>query len=117
MRLLAAGLLAAGLVGSASAARTAGTLDEETVKAFGGTYAVDCRKPGAVRLVVAADTLAVELGQKSVSSHDVQTALTYAGHAPPADYRVTLFGDIPGGEPLVFHAHRDATGVYLVVDA
>jgi hypothetical protein len=98
-------------------ARAAHTLDDATVQALGGTYAVDCRKPGGVHLLVAADTLAIQAGTKRVESHDVQKALTFAGHAPPADYLGTLLGDVHGGEPIVFQTYRDAHGPYLVVDA
>jgi hypothetical protein len=96
--------------------KTANKLDEATVQAFGGTYALDCRRPG-VRLTVAADTLAVDGGKHKIESHDVQKALTFMGGSPPADYRGTLLGDVPGGEPLVFQTYRDARGVYIVVDA
>jgi hypothetical protein len=104
-------------VASAAPARAGGKLDDATAQAFGGTYAVDCKKPSGVRLHVAADTLAVEAGGKRVESHDVQRAVTYAGTSQPADYLGTLLGDVPGGEPLVFQAYRDARGLYIVVDA
>jgi hypothetical protein len=109
---VAAGLAGARVAGAAGASK----LDDATVKAFGGTYAADCRKAG-VRLTVAADTLAVETGAKRVESHDVQRALTFGGGALPADYQGTLLGDVAGGESIVFQAFRDARGVYLVVDA
>ena len=110
-------VLAAALPAAAQAPpRVQSKLDDATAQAFGGTYALDCRKASGVHLVVAADTLAVEAGKRRVESHDVQKALTFGGGAPPADYRGTLLGDVPGGEPLVFQTYRDARGVYLVVD-
>ena len=111
---VALALLVTGL--AASPARAGNRLDDETAEALGGTYAVDCHKPG-VRLLVAADTLAVTFGKKQVVSHDVQRAMTYMGTATPADYQGTLLGDVPGGESLVFHVYRDAHGVSLAVDA
>jgi hypothetical protein len=122
VRFVASVALVAGLVSAAASlaaqapARAPSKLDNATAQAFGGTYALDCRKAAGVRLVVAADTLAVEAGKRRVESHDVQKALTFGGGAPPADYRGTLLGDVPGGEPLVFQTYRDARGVYLVVD-
>ena len=110
-------LVARASLAATSPARAANTLDDATVQAFGGTYAVDCRNRGGVHLLVAADTLAVQAGTKRVESHDVQKALTFAGHIPPADYLGTLLGDIRGGEPIVFQSYRDAHGPYLVVDA
>jgi hypothetical protein len=101
----------------AAAADAAGRLDDKTVEAFGGSYAADCRKAASVHAVVAADRLAVEGAGKRVESHDVQRAVTYAGGGQPAGYQGSLFGDVPGGQPLVFHVHRDAKGLYLVVDA
>ena len=94
-----------------------GKFDDATVQAFGGTYAVDCRKASGAHLQVAADTLSVEAAGKRVESHDVQTAVTYAGNSQPADYLGTLLGDVPNGPPLVFQAYRDAKGLYIVVDA
>jgi hypothetical protein len=101
----------------AHGAPAANKLDAETMKTFGGTYAAHCRSASGVRLRVEADTLAVEQGKKQVASHDVQRAVTYGGGGQPAGYQGTLLGDVPGGGPLVFQAHRDATGVYLLVDA
>ena len=112
----AALVVGAALVVAAPSADAANKLDDATAEAFGGTYALDCRKPG-VRVRVEADTLAVELGAKKVVSHDVQRALTFAGRTPPADYQGTLLGDVPGGEPLVLQVYRDAKGVSLLVDA
>jgi hypothetical protein len=119
MKLVACLALAAAAAAGALAAsaRAAGRLDEKTVEAFGGTYAADCHKAASVRAVVAADRLAVEGSGKRVESHDVQRAVTYAGGGQPVGYQGSLFGDVPGGEPLVFHVHRDAKGLYLVVDA
>ena len=106
LRTSAAAVVAA-LVAMAPPVRAVSTLDAPTLKAFGGTYAADCRKSGSARVVVAADTLAVEQGKKRVESHDVQRAITYSGRTPPADYQGSLLGDVPGGEPLVFHVYRD----------
>jgi hypothetical protein len=110
-------LAAASLATSARPARATSKLDDATAEAFAGTYAVDCRKASGIHVVVAADTLAVEVGQRRIESHDVQKALTFAGGSQPADYRGTLLGDVPKGEPLVFQTYRDAKGVYLVIDA
>jgi hypothetical protein len=117
MKLVACLALAATGGALAVSARAAGRLDDKTVEVFGGRYAADCRKAASVHAVVAADTLAVEGGGKRIESHDVQRAVTYAGGALPAGYQGSLFGDRPGGEPLVFHVHRDGKGLYLVVDA
>ncbi len=92
-----------------------GRLDAAAVKAFGGTYSPDCKKPGAPRAVITAAALMVEQGNQRMSGGNVQAAAAYLGPSPPPNYRTVLLGDVRG-QQLQFIVFQDGAGYYLTLD-
>lgn len=93
-----------------------GKLDAHTMKAFGGTYQVDCSSNTSPKATVFADALVFLDGDKRVAGSKVQAAASYYGSSPPPDYRTVLLSEIPGGQELMFTIYEDKSGYYLKLD-
>ena len=114
--LLAWVVLAVLSLAAGSPALAQGRIDPELLRSYGGAYAVDCARPGGLRLTVGANALSAEAGGKSIRGTPVQAAAAYFGRSAPPDFRVALIGALPGGDELVFLVYQNAKGVSAAID-
>jgi hypothetical protein len=101
---------------AAAPAWSQGKLDAHTMKAFGGTYQIDCSSNTSPKATVFADALVFLDGDKRVAGSKVQAAAAYFGNSPPPDYRTVLLSEMPGGQELLFTIYEDKSGYYLKLD-
>ena len=104
------------LAAASAPAWAQGKLDAHTMKAFGGTYQVDCSNNASPKATVFADALVFLNGDKRIAGSKVQAAAAYYGSSPPPDYRTVLLSEVPGGQELLFAIHEDKSGYYLKLD-
>jgi hypothetical protein len=92
--------------------------DIEMLKAYAGTWAVDCSKPAGVRLGVDVKVLTLSGGGKRLSSSaPPMAAFSWFGQQqPPAGFEAALLGE-GRGTSLTFMAMKDKAGPYLTVEA
>ena len=93
-----------------------GKLDAHSMKAFGGTYQVDCGSNTSPKATVFADALVFLNGDKRIAGSKVQAAAAYYGNSPPPEYRTVLLSEVPGGQELLFTIFEDKSGYYLKLD-
>ena len=93
-------------------------LDADTMRSFGGRYAVDCAATaGGVSLRVEPDTLVIDVRGKTISGGRVQASYSYFGQSPPPGFAVALQSELRDGKELVFLVHRDASGQRIELQA
>ena len=112
-RLITTATLALGAIVTSAFAQ--GRLDADTMKAFGGTYQVDCSNNASPKATVFPDALVFLHGDKRVAGSKPQAQASFYGNSPPPEYRIMLVGEVGGGE-LYFAIHQDKSGYYLKVD-
>ena len=112
-RLITTATLLLGAIGTSAFAQ--GKLDADTMKAFGGTYQVDCGNNASPKATVFPDALVFLHGDKRVAGSKPQAQASFYGNSPPPEYRIMLVGEVAGGE-LYFAIHQDKSGYYLKVD-
>jgi hypothetical protein len=93
-----------------------GKLDAHTMKAFGGTYQIDCSSNTSPKATVFADALVFLDGDKRIAGSKVQAAAAYYGNSPPPEYRTVLLSEMPGGQELLFTIYEDKSGYYLKLE-
>lgn len=91
-------------------------LDADTLKAYGGTYMVDCRNPASAKATVFADALVFLHGSKRVAGSNVQAASSYFGNSPPEGYLMALLSEVAGGAEMYWFIFEDKSGRYLNID-
>lgn len=89
-----------------------GKLDADTMKAYGGTYQVDCSNTTSPKATVFADALVFLNGDKRVAGSKPEAQASYHGNSPPPEYRLMLASEAPGGQ-LLFEIGQDKAGHYL----
>jgi len=72
------------LVLSVSGAAHAAALDADTMRNFGGRYAVDCAVPGGVVLRVEPDALVIDVRGRTITGSRVQASYSFFGQSPAA---------------------------------
>ena len=82
--------IVAATVAIATPAWPQGTLAAPALKLYGGTYSSDCGNSTASRLRVVGEALTVEEGTQRMTGRNVETAYSYLGPSPPADYQERL---------------------------
>ncbi len=92
-----------------------GRLNADTMKAFGGTYQIDCGNNASPKATVFPDALVFLHGDKRVAGSRPESQTSYYGNSPPPEYRIMLVSEAPGGQ-LMFAIHEDKSGYYLKVD-
>ena len=112
-RLITTATLVLGAIGTSAFAQ--GKLDADTMKAFGGTYQVDCGNNASPKATIFPDALVFLHGDKRVAGSKPQAQASFYGNSPPPEYRIMLVGEVGGGE-LYFAIHQDKSGYYLKVD-
>ena len=104
-----------GLAATATPAWAQGKLNADTMKAFGGTYQLDCSNNASPKATVFPDALVFLHGDKRVAGSKPEAQASYWGNSPPPEYRIMLVSEAPGGQ-LLFAIHQDKAGYYLKVD-
>ena len=104
------------LAAASTPAWAQGKLDAATMKAFGGTYQLDCTNNASAKATVFADALVFLHGDKRIAGSKVQAAAGYYGGSPPPEYRTVLLSEVPGGQELLFAIYEDTSGYYLKLD-
>jgi hypothetical protein len=92
-----------------------GKLDVHTMKAFGGTYQVECGNNASPKATVFADALVFLNGDKRIAGSNVQSAASFYGPGQPAEFRTVLLSETPGAQ-LRFAIYVDKSGPYLKLD-
>lgn len=114
MRSRATVLVLLGLaVGLPSAAQ--GRLDAATLKAFGGTYQLDCASNTSPKATVFADALVFLDGDLRVAGARLESVASFNGPNPPPEFRAVLLSTTPGGQ-LRAAVYQDKAGHYLLLD-
>jgi Inhibitor of vertebrate lysozyme (Ivy) len=90
-------------------------LDPHTMKAFGGTYMIDCSNNASPKATVFENALVFLQGDKRIAGSKVQSAASYYGANQPPEYRTVLMSEAPGGL-LLFAMYQDKAGPYLKLD-
>jgi hypothetical protein len=91
-------------------------LDAETLKLYGGRYALDCANPQSARVLVGAAAVAVEQGNQRMTAQDLQAAHSYFGQSAPPGFFVALLGQVQGRHDMVFLVQGDAKGQYIQIE-
>ena len=92
-----------------------GKLDAQTMKAFGGTYMVDCGNNASAKATVFADALVFLNGDKRIAGSKPEAQAAFHGNSPPPEYRMMLASEALGGQ-LLFEINQDKSGYYLKLD-
>jgi len=103
------------LAAISTSASAQGKLDAHTMKAFGGTYQVDCSNNTSPKATVFADALVFLDGDKRIAGSKVEAAASYYGPSQPPEYRTVLLSQAAGGQ-LLFAIYQDKSGYYLKLD-
>ncbi|MBT9464891.1 Ivy family c-type lysozyme inhibitor [Hydrogenophaga sp.] len=106
-----AGLLVVGGVAGAQSG-----LDADSLKLYGGLYAIDCSQPQSPRVRVERNAISVEQGDRRLTAQSVQAAHSYFGQSPPPSYVVALLAQVQGRHEMLFVVQADARGQFLEVD-
>jgi Inhibitor of vertebrate lysozyme (Ivy) len=92
-----------------------GKLNADTMKAFGGTYQLDCSNNASPKATVFPDALVFLHGDKRVAGSKPESQTSFYGNSPPPEYLIMLVSEAPGGQ-LFFAIHQDKSGQYLKID-
>jgi hypothetical protein len=92
-----------------------GRLDGHTIKAFAGTWQLDCANNASPKLTVFADALVFLHGDKRVAGARPESAASFLGPNQPPEYRTVLLSDAPGGQ-LRAAIYQDKAGYFLQLD-
>jgi hypothetical protein len=103
------------LAAISSTAWAQGKLDANTMKAFGGTYQLDCSNNASPKATVFPDALVFLHGDKRVAGSKPESQTSFYGNSPPPEYLIMLVSEAPGGQ-LFFAIHQDKSGQYLKID-
>lgn len=104
---------AAAILVAAGAPAWSQGLDADTLKAYGATYATDCKEPTAARATVFADSLVFLHGSKRIAGSNVQASYSYFGNSPPDGYRIALLAEAPD---MTWIVYEDESLQYLTID-
>jgi len=86
------------LVVTGTPAWAQGKLDVHTMKAFGGTYQVECGNNAAPKATVFADALVFLHGDKRIAGANVQSAASFYGPGQSSEFRTVLLSETPGAQ-------------------
>jgi hypothetical protein len=103
------------VVAAGTPALSQGKLDSGMMKAYGGTYQVDCSNNASPKATVFDEGLVFLHGDKRIAGSKVQLQSSFYGNSPPPNFMMALSGQAPGGE-LYFLIYQDKAGAYLTVD-
>ena len=103
------------IAATSTPASSQGKLDAATMKAFGGTYQLDCSNNASPKATVFPDALVFLHGDKRVVGSKPESQASFYGNSPPPEYLIMLVSEAPGGQ-LFFAIHQDKAGHYLKLD-
>jgi hypothetical protein len=92
-------------------------LSADELKAYGGSYAIECGKPDAPRLSVTTDAISVERDGQRLVGRNVTASASYYGRSPPRNFEAALIGEVRGGGQMMFMVYADKAGRYAVIEA
>jgi len=102
---------------AASGTAHAAALDADTLRNFGGRYAVDCAAAGGIVLRVEPDALVIDVRGRTITGAKVQASYSYYGQSPPPGFAVALQSELRDGKELVFLVHQGASGQRIELQA
>lgn len=102
---------------AASTGAHAAALDADTMRSFGGRYAVDCATPAGVVLRVESDALVLDVRGRTITGAKVQASYSYFGQSPPPGFAVALLSELRDGKELIFLVHQGASGQRIELQA
>jgi hypothetical protein len=102
---------------AASGAAHAAALDADTMRNFGGRYAVDCAAPTGVVLRVEPDALVIDVRGRTITGNKVQASYSFYGQNPPPGFAVALQSELRDGKELVFLVHQGTSGQRIELQA
>ena len=102
---------------AAAGAAHAAALDADTMRNFGGRYAVDCAVPGGVVLRVEPDALVIDVRGRTITGAKVLASYSFYGQNPPPGFAVALQSELRDGKDLVFLVHQGAGGQRIELQA
>ena len=105
------------LVLAASGTAHGAALDADTMRNFGGRYAIDCAAAGGVALRVEPDALVIDVRGRTITGGKVQASYSFFGQSPPPGFAVALQSELRDGKELVFLVHQDASGQRIELQA
>jgi hypothetical protein len=103
------------LTASGAPAWAQGKLDVHTMKAFGGTYQLECGNNASAKATVFVDGLVFLNGDKRIAGSNVQSAASFYGPGQSSEFRTVLLSETPGAQ-LRFAIYVDKSGPYLKLD-
>jgi hypothetical protein len=104
------------LVAVSAPAWPQGRLDADTLKAYGGTYMVDCGNPASAKATAFADALVFLQGSKRIAGSNVEPQYSYFGNSSPEGYLVALVSEVKGAGQMLWIVYEDKSGRYLTID-
>ena len=102
---------------AAAGAAHAAALDADTMRNFGGRYAVDCAVPGGVVLRVEPDALVIDVRGRTITGAKVLASYSFYGQNPPPGFAVALQSELRDGKDLIFLVHQGAGGQRIELQA
>jgi hypothetical protein len=109
--------LAAGLLAPVAVPAQQQRLSADELKAYGGSYAVECARLDAPRLIVAADAISVERDGQRLVGRNVTASASYYGRSPPKNFEAAVIGAVRGGGQMMFMVYADNAGRYVLIEA
>lgn len=92
-------------------------LDADSLRQYGGRYAVDCADPASPHVDVTATSLTVEQGRQRMSGTNLQGAVSYFGNSEaPKGFIVALLSEVRGGLELTGMVWTDRQGPFVKLD-
>jgi hypothetical protein len=105
------------LLAGADGARAQDALDDEVMRLYGGTYAVQCGDPQSPRLRVERQALHVEQGNRRLTARqDITSSYSYFGQSAPPGFLVALEAQVQPQRLMTFLVYGDARGQYAALD-
>jgi hypothetical protein len=102
---------------AASGAANGAALDADTMRSFGGRYAVDCAAAGGVSLRVEPTALVIDVRGRTITGGNLQASYSFFGQSPPPGFAVALQSELRDGKELVFLVHQGASGQRIELQA
>ena len=91
-------------------------LDAQSVRQFGGSYAVDCADALSPHLRVTARALYVEQNGQRMTARNLNAVASFFEPQTPPNFRMALIGETRGATQLIFLTYADSAGLYATLD-
>lgn len=91
-------------------------LDEDSFRAWGGTWMSDCGNNNSAKVTVFETALVFLNGSNRVAGSNFRAAAAYLGPEPPKNYVTALLSELPGELQFLAIVYKDAQGEYIMLD-